>query len=395
MKHCLVTELKTLLGISGIKRVTSIFFGGGTPNLARPDVLGAVIETANQFGIVSEGTEISMEANPTALEAQKLLDFNAIGINRLSLGIQAINNADLKLLGRDHTVEQSLACVDRAKALYPGHVSLDVIFGRPGQSLNAWLRELHQILTICDDHLSLYQLTLEPGTALYRLNKEGVMSMPDEDTLADMYEAAVDAVLHHGFHRYEVSNFARGIQAESVHNKAYWAGKQYIGVGPGAHGRFCPVIENIRHPKVSDSSQNLTSGRAKMKPVSQTVPTSLQREARIQTLEPQTWMEEVEKYGHGTRRAVVQSNFYILQEFLLMALRTPSGISNLTWQQFLPGGTLMEVFGLNEFVREAVQTGLVELDDIGLRCTGRGLCVLDSIIPPLITCLTEHFRGKP
>lgn len=151
-------------------------------------------------------------------------------MNRLSLGIQALDSNDLKTLGREHTVGQSLTCIQEARKLFPDRLSIDIIFGRPSQTLNSWEAELEQILQVCDSHISLYQLTLEPGTLLYKFDQQGVLPMPDADVIADMYETAVERLAQAGFHRYEVSNFARTVRAESVHNKAYWEGKQYIGV---------------------------------------------------------------------------------------------------------------------------------------------------------------------
>ena len=175
----------------------------------------------------------------------------------MSLGIQALDSNDLVTLGRNHTVDQSLACIRAARELFPNRVSLDFIFGRPGQTLESWESELEQILHICDDHISLYQLTLEPGTLLYKLHNEGVLTVPDSDLVAEMYETAVKSLSRAGLYRYEVSNFARTPEAESQHNKGYWEGRQYIGVGPGAHGRFCPITKQRKHSNRSNENPDI------------------------------------------------------------------------------------------------------------------------------------------
>lgn len=369
-------------------------------------------------------------------------------MNRLSLGIQALDSNDLKTLGREHTVGQSLTCIHKARKLFPDRLSIDIIFGRPSQTLNSWEAELEQILQVCDSHISLYQLTLEPGTLLYKFDQQGVLPMPDADVIADMYETAVERLAQAGFHRYEVSNFARTVRAESVHNKAYWEGKQYIGVGPGAHGRFCPITEQFAdnagpngkrgysqsfpngkgvfsqslpsHSKGHDGFKEKTNTQSNKNSIklstaakinndhrsrelsvtavteqigatSDDVPTLLQREARIQTLEPETWMLEVEKYGDATRKRILLSNVDVLRELLLTGLRTQPGISDQTWQQLSPGDCLRDVFGSSGFIKVARESGLMELDDAGLRCTHRGLNVLDSLLPDLTEILNSYY----
>ncbi|XP_011663070.2 radical S-adenosyl methionine domain-containing protein 1, mitochondrial-like [Strongylocentrotus purpuratus] len=460
MRACLVREAQTLIKLSGVKQVNSIFFGGGTPSLAEPRVLEGVIEAVKELVAMPTDVEISMEANPTSVEMKKLEDFKSAGVNRLSLGIQALDSNDLKTLGREHTVGQSLTCIHEARKLFPDRLSIDIIFGRPSQTLNSWEAELEQILQVCDSHISLYQLTLEPGTLLYKFDQQGVLPMPDADLIADMYETAVERLAQAGFHRYEVSNFARTVRAESIHNKAYWEGKQYIGVGPGAHGRFVPITEQFAdnadpsgkrgysqslpngkrgysqslpngkrgysqslpsHSKGHDESKERTinnrsnknliklSTAAKSNNDHQSrelsvtavteqigatpdgVPTLPQREARIQTLEPDTWMLEVEKYGDATRKRIPLSNVDVLRELLLTGLRTRPGISDQTWQQLSPGDCLRDVFGSSDFIKSARESGLMKLDDAGLRCTHRGLNVLDSLLPDLTDILNSHY----
>ncbi|KAI8512123.1 radical S-adenosyl methionine domain-containing protein 1 [Branchiostoma belcheri] len=364
MQRCLVQETATLLQQSGVQRVNSVFFGGGTPSLALPQTLAAVLEVISQHALLPADAEVTLEANPSSTETGKLREFKAAGINRLSLGIQAFSSSDLQLLGRDHSVEDSLRAIKEGRTLFPGRVSIDLIFGRPGQTVEAWQKELQQALSVCDDHISLYQLTLERGTALYRQVQSKQQTVPDPDTMADLYACAREMLHSNGFIQYEVSNFARN-GAESSHNQSYWRGKQYIGVGPGAHGRFA----------------SRGSG--------QTV-----REARVQTLEPGQWMGAVERRGHGTAKRAALSQLDMLEETLMLGLRTTEGLTNERWQQLSGGSSLQDIFGTSEAVQGFVKAGLLELSNSVLRATHTGLAVLDSIIPDLLLTTQDFYTGR-
>ena len=364
MRDCLLTELTSLLSLSQVKRVKSIFFGGGTPSLAEPDTLRMIIDSVSEAVHVPTDAEITLEVNPSATVGDKLTAFKDAGINRVSLGVQSLNNKDLGVLGRQHTAQDALRILDVCKRLFPGRTSVDVIFGRPGQTLIAWKDELQRILNCCDDHVSLYQLTLERGTSMFNDVTARKLFIPPADTVTDMYEIAVQVMEEADFTRYEASNFARN-HAESSHNQAYWQGAQYIGIGPGAHGRFVPWGDG------------------------KTV-----REARIQTLEPEPWMYEVERYGHATRRAVPQSQLDVLQEILMLGLRTRKGIPSQRWTSFSCGPTMDEVFGDTDMMRTMQETYLI-LDDSGLRATPRGLNVIDSIVPELLCILDKYFERFP
>ncbi|KAI8492660.1 radical S-adenosyl methionine domain-containing protein 1 [Branchiostoma belcheri] len=364
MQRCLVQETATLLQQSGVQRVNSVFFGGGTPSLALPHTLAAVLEVISQHALLPADAEVTLEANPSSTETGKLREFKAAGINRLSLGIQAFSSSDLQLLGRDHSVEDSLRTIKEGRALFPGRVSIDLIFGRPGQTVEAWQKELQQALSVCDDHISLYQLTLERGTALYRQVQSKQQTVPDPDTMADLYACAREMLHSNGFIQYEVSNFARN-GAESSHNQSYWRGKQYIGVGPGAHGRFA----------------SRGSGQ-------------IIREARIQTLEPGQWMGAVERRGHGTAKRTALSQLDMLEETLMLGLRTTEGLTNERWQQLSGGSSLQDIFGASEAVQGFVKAGLLELSNSVLRATHAGLAVLDSIIPDLLLTTQDFYRRR-
>lgn len=367
MTECLQRELETLLKLSRVYRITSVFFGGGTPSLAQPATIAAVLDTVSRFVQLPEGAEVSLEVNPTPMAMSTLRDFIDAGINRLSIGVQSLNDEDLKILGRDHNSQDALRTIAEARALCPGRVSIDAMFGRPGQSVAAWEEELDMLLSECDDHVSLYQLTLERGTELFKRVQQGQLSLPNEDVMAAMYRTAREALERRDFHQYEVSNFARN-KAKSEHNLGYWQAQQYIGIGPGAHSRFVPLSKG-----------------------------SVQREARTQTLEPDVWMREVLKCGHGTRRRTPLSHLALLEEVLVMGLRMTDGISHQRWQMFSPGHDLHLVLGQSADIRELQQKGLLILDDRGLRCSWEGLALMDSLLPTLLLQLENYMcsQGGP
>ncbi|OWF47256.1 Radical S-adenosyl methionine domain-containing protein 1, mitochondrial [Mizuhopecten yessoensis] len=363
MTKCLAKETKTLMEYSRVSRINSIFFGGGTPSLAEPKTIATVIETVNKTGqLLHPEAEVTLEVNPTLLETGKLREFRAAGVNRVSIGVQALNDTDLKALGREHSSLDSMKCIEEAVSLYPGQVSVDVIFGRPGQTLDSWITELQHVLSVSDKHISLYQLTLERGTQLFKWVESGHMELPDDDTMADMYLEAVKTLEKHGFEQYEVSNFAKK-GARSDHNTAYWTGQQYIGVGPGAHGRFVP--RGLRR----------------------TI-----REARIQTLEPLNWMFEVERDGHATRRVVEQTDIDILKELVALGLRTKEGVTQESWSERCPNHTLRSVFEGPAVVSLISQQFLI-LDNRGLRTTRKGMPLLDAMLPDLILAIETKFHN--
>uniref|UniRef100_A0A3B3ZZZ8 Radical S-adenosyl methionine domain-containing protein n=1 Tax=Periophthalmus magnuspinnatus TaxID=409849 RepID=A0A3B3ZZZ8_9GOBI len=348
MTECLQKEAQTLLQLSQVSCITSVFLGGGTPSLAHPSTFAAVLESISQHAHIHHNAEVTLEVNPTPLGRSKLEDFYHAGVNRFSVGVQTLNDDDLVVLLRDHSSHDALRTIEEASRLCPGRVSVDLMFGRPGQTVRSWDTELREVLQICDDHLSLYQLTVERGTQLFKQVQRGEVTVPEEEVTAEMYQRA-RAVLHqHNFQQYEVSNFARH-NAVSHHNLSYWKGRQYIGVGPGAHGRFVPLGEG-----------------------------GVCREARTQTLEPEVWMCEVQKMGHGTRRRIQ------IEEVLVMGMRMTKGITHKHWQRFSPHVNLHHIFGSSPDVQDLQQSGKLILDERGLRCSYEGLALLDSILPTLL-----------
>uniref|UniRef100_A0A8C8AJL6 Radical S-adenosyl methionine domain containing 1 n=1 Tax=Otus sunia TaxID=257818 RepID=A0A8C8AJL6_9STRI len=278
-----------------------------------------------------------------------------------ALPLQSLDDAELRLLGREHTAAEARGAVEAARGLFPGRTSIDLLFGLPGQSRGAWARGLEAALGLCDHHVSLYQLTLERGTALAAQVSGGALPAPSQDLLADMYQTARAALVAAGFRQYEVSNFARK-GTLSTHNLSYWRAEQYIGVGPGAHGRFVLRGEG---------------GRS--------------REARVQTLEPDAWMREVQSRGHGTRRRVVLSPLEQLEEVLALGLRTDEGVTHERWGRFSPHLSLEAIFGAPGEAKALQQQGWLVLDGGGLRCTWRGLALLDSLLPALLCQLQRRW----
>uniref|UniRef100_A0A8D2ZHZ9 Radical S-adenosyl methionine domain-containing protein n=1 Tax=Scophthalmus maximus TaxID=52904 RepID=A0A8D2ZHZ9_SCOMX len=365
MAACLQREAETLLQLSQVSRITSVFFGGGTPSLARPSTIGAILETISRRVTLSDKAEVTLEVNPTPAGMSKMEDYCRAGVNRFSIGVQSLQDDDLKILGRDHSSHQALQTIEEAQRLCPGRVSVDVMFGRPRQSAETWEKELSELLRVCDDHVSLYQLTLERGTQLFKLVQQGEATVPADDVMAKMYRRARRTLHQSGFLQYEVSNFARN-NAVSHHNTSYWKGTQYIGVGPGAHGRFVP----------------LGAG-------------AVAREARTQTLEPDMWMREVRQRGHGTRRRVQLGRLELLEEVLVMGMRMTEGVNHEHWELFSPQLGLHEVFGTSTEVQELLQSGLLILDDRGLRCSWDGLALLDSLLPALLVELEAQILPRP
>ena len=293
----------------GRRRLTSIFFGGGTPSLMEPDTVADLIADAMHLFDPVDDIEITLEANPTSVEAGRFAAYRAAGVNRASIGIQSLDPEALRMLGRQHSAAQAITALETARASFP-RISFDLIYARPGQTLAAWRSELRQALAIAADHLSLYQLTIEPGTQFATLQQRGAIILPDDDIAVALYEATAEEAARKGLLPYEVSNYAKH-GSESRHNLSYWRYGDYAGIGPGAHGRLTLPASFPGEPK-ADAPRGREDDRS-------IVATRRHRA-------PEVWAERVERDGHG---AVQQSPLEPLErarEMLLMGLRLTEGI---------------------------------------------------------------------
>jgi len=223
--------------LTGPRTLVSVFFGGGTPSLLDPAELAAILESARRAWTPSADLEVTLETNPADADHRRLEAFATAGVNRLSLGVQSLNDANLKALGRNHDAALARRAAQAAKAAMP-RLSLDMIWGLPGQSASAWARDLEDAIALQPEHVSVYELTFEPGTPFDRARERGRIVPPSEDVRAELYDLTGALLSAAGFEAYEVSNHARGEAARSRHNLVYWRGGDYAGVGPGAHGRI-------------------------------------------------------------------------------------------------------------------------------------------------------------
>jgi putative oxygen-independent coproporphyrinogen III oxidase len=235
-RDALRRELAREAARAGRRKLTSIFFGGGTPSLMAPETVAALIADARAAFDAAPDLEVTLEANPTSVEAAKLAAFREAGVNRASLGVQSLREAPLRFLGRRHDAAQAIAALELARGLFP-RLSFDLIYARPGQEEADWRAELREALALAADHLSLYQLTIEPGTRFATEHARGAFALPDGDEAARLYAATAEEAARFGLLPYEVSNYARP-GAESRHNLQYWRYGDYLGVGAGAHQRL-------------------------------------------------------------------------------------------------------------------------------------------------------------
>ncbi|NHN87301.1 coproporphyrinogen III oxidase [Acetobacter sp. LMG 1627] len=332
----------------GRRRLTSIFFGGGTPSLMPPDGVAALIADARALFEAAPDIEITLEANPTSVEIGRLRGFREAGVNRVSLGVQSLRDDALAMLGREHSSGQAIHALELARGLFP-RVTFDLIYARPGQSREEWKAELGQALDLVADHISLYQLTIEQGTKFEGLFRQGKLVLPDEDLSAELYADTADVAARHGLSGYEVSNYAVP-GAESRHNLTYWRYGDYLGIGPGAHGRL--TIDR----------QLLATRRHRA---------------------PEIWAEKVERSGSGETSAEALSLLDRSREMLLMGLRLTEGVDATLFEQ-RTGCRLMDAIDADT-LRLCLEEGYLEhLPQGGLRATASGRLRLEAILPRLV-----------
>ena len=327
----------------GRRTVATIFFGGGTPSLMAPSTVSAILDAVARHWAIASDVEVTLEANPTSVEATRFRGYRAAGVDRVSLGVQALDDAALAALGRLHSVREALDAVAIARTIFPRY-SFDLIYARPAQTPAAWRTELEQAIAEAAEHLSLYQLTIEPDTPFAGLHAAGKLKVPDGDTARALYDVTQEVCAAHGLPAYEVSNHARP-GAECRHNLIYWRGHEYAGIGPGAHGRL--DISGERHATATEKR-------------------------------PETWLMRVEGHGHGRIVDEVLTRSERADEFLLMGLRLAEGIDPDRYQA-LAGRPLdpAQLSALREH-------GFIEVDAAGrLRVTSAGFPILDAVVADL------------
>jgi putative oxygen-independent coproporphyrinogen III oxidase len=323
--------------------VSSIFLGGGTPSLMAPQTVGAILDAIGKHWRVAPGAEVTLEANPTSVEATRFRGYRAAGVNRVSLGVQALDDAALKELGRLHTAREALDAVAVARAIFERY-SFDLIYARPGQTPAAWAAELARAIAEAGEHLSLYQLTIEQETPFFALHAAGKLVVPDEDTARALYDTTQDVCAGAGLPAYEISNHARP-GAECRHNLVYWRVHEYAGIGPGAHGRL--DIDGERCATATEKR-------------------------------PEAWLMRVEGSGHGVVTDEALTPEQMADEFLLMGLRLAEGVDPKRYAA-LAGRSLnpRRIAILRE------QGALETTADGRLRVTLAGFPVLDAVVADL------------
>ncbi|MCW2275590.1 coproporphyrinogen III oxidase [Rhodoblastus acidophilus] len=342
--NAILIELKHRAALTKGRVVRSIFFGGGTPSLMSPDTVARIIEAVGQNWKLDPQAEITLEANPTSVEATRFAGYRAAGVNRVSVGVQALNDADLKMLGRMHSVDEAFRALDVATKTFP-RASFDLIYARPGQSPQAWAAELTEALKRAPEHLSLYQLTIEPDTMFERLFDAGKLKMPKADVARALWDVTQELTEKAGMPAYEISNHARP-GCESRHNLIYWRYGEYAGVGPGAHGRVISAKGG--------------------------------RRAQATEPHPEMWLTVVETEGHGLIEDEALSTEAQGDEFLLMGLRLAEGIDPARFQNLT--GKRFEA----SRVADLIAHGMVEYTRQGrIRVTSEGFPVLDAVVADL------------
>ncbi|MDB5690619.1 MAG: oxygen-independent coproporphyrinogen oxidase [Sphingomonas bacterium] len=339
----LLADLAYEASLTPGRRLTSIFFGGGTPSLMPPATVAALIEAAAGYWDVAPDIEITLEANPSSVEAARFADLARAGVNRVSLGLQSLDDAALRFLGRAHGVSEGLAALEVAQSVF-GRVSFDLIYALPGQTAAAWQAELGRALSFGTGHLSLYQLTIEPGTRFATLAARGEIVPADPDHAADLFDHTRAATAAAGIPAYEISNHARPGE-ESRHNLTYWRYGDYLGVGPGAHGR---------------------RGRT----------------ATLRRKKPENWLAAVASSGHGMEPEEPLAPETRAMEALLMGLRLAEGVDLA--RIAAESGVSVDRLVRADAVARLARMGLIEQTGTRLHVPERGMLLLDAILPEVV-----------
>lgn len=339
-----VSELERVASETPGRVLNTVYFGGGTPSLMMPETVAEVISTAQQLWTPANDIEITLEANPGSVEAARFTGYREAGVNRVSMGVQALNDSDLRRLGRIHTVDEARAAFDVARQIFD-RVSFDLIYARQDQSLADWEAELNTALEMAADHLSLYQLTVEEGTAFGDRYRRGTLrGLPNDDLAADMYDLTQEICAAHGLPRYEVSNHARP-GSESRHNLIYWHYGDYVGIGPGAHGRL--TVDGVKY--ATESPKN-----------------------------PQAWLATAAK-GSGETPRTKLTGLEQAEEYLMMGLRVSDGIDPARFEAL--SGRVLDM----DVRQNLVRLGMIE--DLGTKITvtDQGIKVLNAVISEFLS----------
>ena len=338
------------------RTLSSVFFGGGTPSLMNPQTVRAILNRLSDYWFLSADLEITLEANPNSAEQAKFNAFRDAGVNRLSLGIQSLREDALRFLGRAHGRSEALRAINMAKQTFDRY-SFDLIYARPDQTLDQWQEELTEALDFAGGHLSLYQLTLEKGTAFYTQAQSGRLHLPEEQLAGDFYELTQEVTEKAGLPAYEISNHAR-LGQESRHNLIYWQGQEYGALGPGAHGRL-------------HNTSNFNSN------------TQIQRWATKNFRTPERWLEAVAAYGHGLEEQLQIPLDEHLTEFLMMGLRLREGVA-IADIEALAQCSLTQRFSQLK-IDNLISENLISVQSGRLCATSKGLMCLNALLRYLLT----------
>ena len=372
-QSALLRELDYMASQVGKHQVTSIFFGGGTPSLMPASIAGALIERVHKLWPVSSDIEITLEANPTSIETSTFADFKNAGINRVSLGVQSLRDDELKFLGRGHNAREAVRAIESARTLFDRY-TFDLIYARPQQTPAAWEAELNEALQYAGSHLSLYQLTIEENTAFHHAYSKGGFTLPNEEESETLYRLTEEMLASRGLIAYEVSNYAKPGE-ESRHNLAYWKGVDYIGIGPGAHGRI--GINSSRYEPAGSRMEH----SSRLAPSADGV--SFPSRIATSTLKsPERWLENVEHNGHAIEVWQEIDKEREAQERVMMGLRLREGIAYDTFRE-------QTGFELADYINAShrnlyIRQGLLADDATRLQATLAGRLVLNRLTAELL-----------
>lgn len=342
-------ELEYFLPELEKRNIKTIFFGGGTPSLMDPSIISGIIEWLRKYELIDIEAEVTLEANPTSVEAKKLKAFHEAGINRVSIGVQSFIKEDLEKLGRTHSPDAAIGAIKVAASIFDRY-SFDLIYARENQRMLSWQNELKDAMKLAGGHISLYQLTIEKGTPFYSMHQNGELILPENDLAADMYLWTKDYLVQNGYRRYEISNFARPGQ-ECKHNLAYWNYDEYLGIGPGAHSRIC-----LKDSKTPIALMNYNK--------------------------PDKWLNLVQECGSAIQIQETLTAREIIEEVMMMGLRLEDGISDIKLQKYIDTkfGDILNM----HTIETLLDKDFIKYDGNILKLTDKGLLMHSYIVPRII-----------